>query len=296
MTTRRPRLAPTLALALGSVAITLAPPARTQVPPSQDGEEENPEPPTFEPPAEAEPLVQPQKPSPVPRRADMLRLPGGTFHMGTSAARAPPNEKPRLTLTLPPFWLDRTEVSVGAYRTCVEQKRCARTPPTSTGCTYALGDPELPVTCVPWHLADAYCRAQGKRLPSEAEWEYAARGTLDAPYPWGGWRATCVHAVTLVRETTSVSCSGARPARIGTHPLGASVFGVLDMAGNVEEWTADFYVEVRTSAVPPRTGASHVLRGGGWMSPPSAARTTSRDWGSELEAGPNVGFRCARGA
>ena len=74
------------------------------------------------------------------------------------------------------------------------------------------------------------------------------------------------------------------------------MFGVLDMSGNVEEWTADWYVESLGPGPAPRSGSAHVLRGGGWLSMPTMARTTSRDWGSALEAGANVGFRCAKNA
>jgi len=99
----------------------------------------------------------------------------------------------------------------------------------------------------------------------------------------------------LLNEQSGKSCQP-RPARVGSHPGGASVFGVMDMSGNVEEWTDDWYVESLGTGPAPRSGAAHVLRGGGWLSPPSMSRTTSRNWGSALEAGPNVGFRCARDA
>ena len=147
------------------------------------------------------------------------------------------------------------------------------------------------MSCVHWRDADAYCRFAGKRLPSEREWEYAARGGLTAAFPWAGV-ASCQNAVTLTSDLTYKPCA-ARPTRVGTHPLGASFFGVQDLSGNVEEWTADWYVESPGLAAP-RAGSAHVLRGGGWLSPPSLSRTTARDWGSAVEAGPNVGFRCAR--
>ncbi len=96
-----------------------------------------------------------------------------------------------------------------------------------------------------------------------------------------------------MNEQSGKSCLP-RPARVGSHPGGASVFGVMDMSGNVEEWTDDWYVESLGPGPAPRSGAAHLLRGGGWLSPPSMSRTTSRNWGSALEAGPNVGFRCAK--
>ncbi len=228
----------------------------------------------------------------VPLQSGMLRLPGGHFTMGSSNPHAPANERPARTLPIAPFWIDRTEVTVGAYRGCVEAGACARPARTSAACTFDAGDPDLPVSCVHWHDADAYCRFAGKRLPTEREWEYAARGTSATPFPWGAAPA-CSNGVTLISEQSGKSCAP-RPSRVGTHPGGASIFGAVDMSGNVEEWTADWYIESLGPGPAPRSGAAHVLRGGGWLSPPSMSRTTSRNWGSALEAGPNVGLRCAK--
>ena len=231
---------------------------------------------------------------PVVARDGMFRLVGGRFVMGSSSQRAPANERPARAATVAPFWIDRTEVTVGAYRACFDTGACLRPARASATCTFDAGDPELPVSCVHWRDADAYCRFAGKRLPSEREWEYAARGAFPTAFPWGGG-ASCSNAVTLVNEQSGKSCA-ARPARVGAHPSGASLFGVQDMSGNVEEWTADWYVESLGPGPAPRAGAARVLRGGGWLSAPSQSRTTSRDWGSALEAGPNVGFRCAKDA
>lgn len=222
----------------------------------------------------------------------MLRLPAGRFVAGSSNPRAPTNERPSRTVAVPQFWIDRTEVTVGAYRACVDAHVCSRPARASATCTYDTGDGDLPVSCVHWSDADAYCRFDGKRLPTELEWEYAARGPLAVPFPWGG-SASCANAVTLINDQSARSCAP-HPARVGSHPGGASPFGVQDMSGNVEEWTADWYSESLTLDPAPRAGAAHVLRGGGWLSPPSLSRTTARDWGSAVEAGPNVGFRCAR--
>jgi formylglycine-generating enzyme required for sulfatase activity len=215
--------------------------------------------------------------------------------MGSSNPRAPANERPARPVNVAPFWIDQTEVTVRAYRACVDAGACAAPARTSKACTYGHDDPELPVSCVHWRDADGYCKYAGKRLPSEREWEYAARGTTTMAFPWGGGRATCAHAVTLTGELTGKTCSPG-PARVGSHPWGASVFGAQDMSGNVEEWTSDWYTESAGDDASPRVGAAHVLRGGGWSSLPSLSRTTSRSWGSALEAGPSVGFRCARDA
>jgi serine/threonine-protein kinase len=228
----------------------------------------------------------------------MMVLPGGRFAMGAPASdrTAAPNERPTHMEVVGPFLIDKLEVSVADYKACVDKRACPPPAKTSALCTYELGDPQLPMTCVHWSDASAYCRSIGKRLPREVEWEFAARGTSTARYPWGGGSAACSYAATLLHESTGRSCTGKRPSRVGTHPQGASAFGVQDLAGNVEEWTQDFYVEHIAEGAAPRSGASHVLRGGGWLSPPSFAKTTSRNWGSALEAGPNVGFRCAKDA
>ncbi|HEY3822103.1 MAG TPA: formylglycine-generating enzyme family protein [Polyangiaceae bacterium] len=243
---------------------------------------------------ESAPNRSPVVHQPVVARDGMLRLGAGHFVMGSSSPRAPSNERPARPTNVPPFWIDRTEVTVGAYRACVGAAVCSRPARTSATCTFDAGDPELPVSCVHWRDADAYCRFAGKRLPSEREWEYAARGTFPASFPWGGG-PSCANAVTLVNDQSGKSCAS-RPARVGSHPSGASMFGVQDLSGNVEEWTADWYVESLGPGPAPRAGAARVLRGGGWLSTPSQSRTTSRDWGSALEAGPNVGFRCAKDA
>jgi formylglycine-generating enzyme required for sulfatase activity len=244
------------------------------------------------------PYEEPAPPRPtlvrvaVPAQGGMLRLPGGRFTMGSTNQRSPANERPARSAMVAPFWIDRTEVTVGAYRACVEKGACPRPAHASSACTFDAGDADLPVSCVHWQDADAYCRFAGKRLPTEREWEYAARGPNAVAFPWGGAPA-CTSAVTLVNELSAKSCAP-RPARVGSHPSGGSAFGVQDLSGNVEEWTADWYVESLGPGPAPRAGAAHVLRGGGWLSTPSMSRTTTRNWGSAIEAGPNVGFRCAK--
>jgi formylglycine-generating enzyme required for sulfatase activity len=273
------------AAAAGTAGAATTPPPTSTAPPEADGDEGD------------HPAGPAAKPTPFQRQPavlkdGMLRIPGGRFTMGTSDKNAPPNERPARSVAVPAFWIDRTEVTVAAYRACVDRGACARPPRSSPMCTFDLGDAQLPVSCVPWSSANAFCLAVGKRLPREVEWENAARGTTPIRYPWGGGHG-CGVAATLAGETTNRSCSGKRPSKVGAHLGGASPYGVLDMSGNVEEWVADWYAD-SVSELSPRAGSSHVLRGGGWLSVPSLARTTSRNWGSVREAGPNVGFRCAR--
>jgi formylglycine-generating enzyme required for sulfatase activity len=229
----------------------------------------------------------------VPEKDGMLLVPGGRFTMGANDKLAAPNEKPTHSATSPAFYLDKTEVTVGAYASCVSAKVCARPALSSAKCTFDLGEPNLPVSCVRWQDALAYCRFVQKRLPREIEWELAARGTTSATYPWGGSQSACIFAATLIRDNSGRTCTPGHPSKVGMHAAGASVFGLLDMSGNVEEWVQDWYAP-GPSSLEPTAGASHVLRGGGWLSMPSMARATSRNWGSSMEAGPNVGFRCAK--
>jgi eukaryotic-like serine/threonine-protein kinase len=293
MSTRLARILGLVVVAVASSASAqdAGPPPSPAPPPAPhvEGEEDS-EHPTPAPAPKPPPVVR----APTVLKDGMLRVPGGRFTMGTDDKKAPANERPARIVVVPAFWIDKTEVTVGAYRACVERGACPRPARSSASCTYEMGDPQLPISCVPWASAQAYCIAQNKRLPREVEWEMAARGTQPNRYPWGGASAAgCGAAVTLAADNTQRSCGKQKPARVGSHPGGASPFGVQDMSGNVEEWVADWYGEA-ASDLSPRAGASHVLRGGGWLSKPSDARTTSRNWGSAREMGPNVGFRCAK--
>ncbi|HOU91233.1 MAG TPA: formylglycine-generating enzyme family protein, partial [Polyangiaceae bacterium] len=196
------------------------------------------------------------------------------------------------------FEIDATEVTVSAYRTCVQAGQCTASG-TDSLCTTA---PSLPVTCVTQRQADTYCRFSGKRLPSEAEWEYAARGADGRKYPWGNATPTCDRAA--FGDTATGACArGERgPLPVGSFPSGASQAGALDLAGNVREWVADGWIpnlsglgKGTNPVVSHDIAPSGVVRGGSWISPPGELRATYRAPLDQKTGDPHTGFRCVRG-
>jgi len=177
--------------------------------------------------------------------------PAGVFTMGCvpGDAACEPDESPAHAVTLGAFALDRTEVTEAAYAACVAAGAC-----TSPAATDRMGRPcpydpparaAYPVVCVTWAQAAACCAWAGKRLPSEAEWEKAARGPGERIYP-RGQTADCAHANYL-------GC-GAALAPVGSYPSGASPYGAVDLSGNVTEWVKDWYAP-RPSATAPSAAA-----------------------------------------
>jgi formylglycine-generating enzyme required for sulfatase activity len=171
--------------------------------------------------------------------SDMLLVPGGTFKMG-SDTEGEEDEKPAHSVTLKSFWLDKTEVTNEAYRACVDAKVCR---PWKDDVAKAMhyGDEKAfrgakqPVVGVSWEDAKSYCEWRGKRLPTEAEWERAARGEDNRKYPWGN------DAPDAKRHGCFQGCQGGATATVGSYPDGAGPYGHLDMAGSVWEWMADHY-------------------------------------------------------
>jgi formylglycine-generating enzyme required for sulfatase activity len=220
------------------------------------------------------------------------------------------SEGPQRKVYVSPFSIDRVEVSVGAWRTCVQAGACSPAPLAVADQRFLRAN--LPITSVTWNEASDYCAWRGARLPSEAEWERAARGTDGRVWPWGNLNKPNAfnHGrfasaddpgsdfVTLIRPDASDGATWLSP--VGAHPDGASPEGVLDMAGNVMEWTADYYRPESPqsfSTVNPRgpdAGAMRSLRGGSWRQPAFFARTSYREAAAPETRSNEIGFRCVR--
>ena len=240
-------------------------------------------------------------------------IPDGSFRMGGMDVNAETDEKPDHMVTMSAFWLDKLEVTNAMYMLCVQQGACE--PPDFFRSekhekyfnTEEYAD--YPVIYVSWGDADNYCTWAGKRLPTEAEWEYAARGTDFRAFPWGDERPDTSRA-NFDHKLNDV-------ARVGSFPAGASAFGVLDMAGNVWEWVGDFYdsnyysLAIAANPSGPMAAMGYneqrrSIRGGSYQDVEKDIRLSNRGYASgpnpeadmdtpeyNGESSPKIGFRCA---
>ncbi|MET0399729.1 MAG: SUMF1/EgtB/PvdO family nonheme iron enzyme [Longimicrobiaceae bacterium] len=223
--------------------------------------------------------------------APAVLVPGGTFTMGDD------EESPRREVFVDSFYIDRFEVTTARYARFLAATGSLRAPDEWETLTLPAGG-DLPVVGVDWNDADAYCRWAGRRLPTEAEWEKAARGTDGRRYPWGDMQPTPRHA--NYGNASPLTYDGGLAA-VGTHGLGDGPYGASDMAGNAGEWVADWYAEsfasgdVRNPAGPD-AGEGKVIRGGGRYDPGDRVSAVKRFHASPDGRLDDVGFRCARDA
>jgi formylglycine-generating enzyme required for sulfatase activity len=250
----------------------------------------------------------------------MVHVPAGEFTMGSSDAGIDAllaecsdctrdsfqDEQPQHTVYLDAFWIDRTEVTNAQFRRCVEAGTC-RAPTTCAGGEPTYSDPGMaghPVVCVDWHQVNAYCAWAGARLPTEAEWEKAARGTDRRIYAWGntfdGSKANfCDLNCEFEYKDGGANDGYGWTAPVGSYSLGASPYGAFDLTGNVWEWVADWYdanYYADSPAINPRGASSgdfRVLRGGSWGNVWSSLRVPNRYFTNPANTSYYVGFRCA---
>lgn len=220
--------------------------------------------------------------------AGMVHVPGGTFMMGSN--NDDQDSRPAHTVTVRPFFLDSTEVSCEQYKKFLDAT--GRPAPAAwTNGSYPGGAARLPVTGVSWDDADAYARWAGKRLPTEEEWELAARGPDSLKYPWGNsWKAGCANA-------DEEGSARKRMAEVGSHKC-TSPFGTDDMIGNAWEWTASDWVQYPGGRLQyPTKGNEKVIRGGSWESSQEYASGVYRsgiETTNDKSGYKTTGFRCAR--
>jgi serine/threonine-protein kinase len=227
----------------------------------------------------------------------LVYIPAGTFQMGSESGAA--DERPVHWVTLSAFWMDQTEVTNAMYALCVAAGDCS--PPGHTS-SYTRGSyygnssyADYPVIYVDWYQASAYCAWAGRRLPTEAEWEYAARGGLErAAYPWGDESPVCTTGAENGAQYWD--CSPDDTIAVGS--FSPNGYGLYDMAGNVAEWAADWYGPYSSAAAEnpsgPASGVGRVLRGGSWDDNGNSLRVSFRSWYYPVSSNSNGGFRCAR--
>jgi len=252
----------------------------------------------------------------------MIFIPSGSFLMGSTDIEIedaillcqqhyrPCNrwyyerESPQHLISLNSFWIDQTEVTNRQYRRCVEAgdcpepSICKKGEPTYTDSKKA----DHPVICVSWDEADTYCQWAGARLPTEAEWEYAFRGTDGLIYPWGnsfdGSKLNyCDLNCDQPHADDQHNDSYSKTAPAGNYPQGASWRGVLGMSGNVSEWVADWYSdyssEPLSNPMGPESGNEKMIKGCSWFFHPTYCRGAARPSVDPDTRFDYLGFRCA---
>ena len=260
----------------------------------------------------------------------MIKIPGGKFFMGSDDPNDPQFERPAHNVTVAPYCMDEFEATTKKYVACSNGGGCRRAGDTNDWDGISAADKKAfdplcnvrnfsdkgdhPINCVTWQMADEFCKSQsGARLPTEAEWEFAARGPDGRKYPWGDEVPTsgylnacgkeCVAWGNKHNEEETAMYSGddgfPNTAPVGSFPKGKSRYGVQDVVGNVWEWVSDYYAPYTADAEidpkGPTTGDERVIRGGAWNGAyPSWVEPTFRYHDKASKRSYGIGFRCAK--
>jgi len=211
-----------------------------------------------------------------------VTLPAGSFQMG-AAEGGDPDAKPIHTVTVGSFKIDINEVTTADYKKCVDAGKCT-VPRSGDTCNWGVGGREShPINCVDWYQATAYCTFVNMRLPTEQEWEYAARHPDGRAYPWGA--ATPSSQVCWKKPST---CA------VGSYAAGRTAAGLNDMAGNVAEWTSGPFCPYNSGGC---TTTQRAVRGGSWsLANPVGLGASSRDGFEKGVRSATIGFRCVANA
>lgn len=234
----------------------------------------------------------------------MVYVPARTFPMGSDPALdldAESDEQPQHEVTLDGFWIDRTEVTNEQYMLCVQDGSCHA---SSYANNISFNGDTLPVVGVNWFDAIAYCSWAGGQLPTEAQWEYAARGDDGRLYPWGSifdgqMLNFCDTNCQQEWKDDSYNDGYALTAPVGSYPAGDSWVGAADMAGNVWEWVVDWYDDGYYTNSPdsnptgPENDDVKVGRGGSWINNIPFVRSANRHYAYPMLVYNSIGFRCA---
>jgi formylglycine-generating enzyme required for sulfatase activity len=260
--------------------------------------------------------------------APMALIPEGPFPRGSAAGQGDPDEQPQRSIALAAFYLDRYEVTNRRYQAFlkatnhrVPEHCCDFSYNIWKGTEFPVALANHPVANVDWFDAEAYCKWAGKRLPTEAEWEKAAKGGKRRAFPWGDtWDRTRANGVAYWAGKDFATLEEAKAwwAEAGSEVItkkgfqgmltlpvealeyGAAPGGLMHMAGNVWEWVADWYDQAYYAASPdrnprgPETGEFKVTRGGSWLNDRHLLRTTARDGARPSMRNHGTGFRCAK--
>lgn len=221
--------------------------------------------------------------------APLVLVPSGNFVMGDD------EESPRREIFLDAYYIDRFEITTARYAKFLEATGSSHPPDGWERLDLDRGG-ELPVVGVDWNDAAAYCKWAGRRLPTDTEWEKAARGADERPYPWGK-EAPALGRANYQNSSPEPYDGGLAP--VGSHPAGRSPYGVHDLAGNAAEWTADWFADSfpvgdRRNPKGPDSGDGRVIRGSARFDPPDRLVVTKRYHGPPDLRRDDVGFRCAK--